>query len=260
MKFGAKEVIAIAVVIAGVSAIGVVNWPHEAEFERLAVEVVKEHPHDSAAFTQGLEFKDGSLWEGTGRYGTSTIRRVNVKDGVVQASASLPRKHFGEGITKVGDHFIQLTWKSGVAYRWKASDLAAMEPLQYEGEGWGVCFDGKQLVMSNGTDRLSLRDPKTMKETGYIRVRMHEERLAKKLNELECVDGRIYANVWREDLIYRIEQDSGKVSGVIDARKLRPDARGIDVLNGIAYNPQAKTFFVTGKLWPVLYEVRFVPN
>ena len=170
----------------------------------------------------------------------------------------MPKEHFGEGVAQVGDHVIQLTWKSGVAYRWNAFDLKPTESLRYKGEGWGLCYDGKKLIMSNGTDRLSFRDPKTMNETGYLRVRLHGDRLAKKLNELECVGERIYANVWREDLIYRIEKSSGKVSAVIDARKLRPKTHGAEVLNGIAHHPGRETFFVTGKLWPVLYEVRFV--
>lgn len=257
MKFGKREALVIGLVVVGVSAIGVANWPQEPAFERLTVEVVKEYPHDAKAFTQGLEFREGALWESTGRHGQSTIRRVRLSDGVVEAKAALPRKHFGEGIAKVGDHFVQLTWKSGVAYRWKSEGFEPMEPLAYDGEGWGLCFDGSKLVMSNGTDRLSFRDPKTMKETGYLRVRLHGERLSKKINELECVGDRIYANVWREDLIYRIEKSTGKVSAVIGAQKLRPQARGAEVLNGIAYHPDRKTFFVTGKFWPVLYEVRF---
>lgn len=258
MKFEWKKTALLCAMLVGVSAICVAYWPNEPVFERLKVEIVKEYPHDSKAFTQGLEFHDGVLWEGTGRYGTSTLRKVKLDDGVVQASTSLPREHFGEGITKVGDTLLQLTWKAGTAYRWKASDLSALQPLSYSGEGWGLCYNGKQLVMSNGTDRLSLRDPKTMKEVGYLRVRMQGERLAKKLNELECVGERIYANAWREDLVYRIEAATGDVSAVIDARALRPKVARAEVLNGIAYLADREHFLLTGKFWPVLYEVRFV--
>lgn len=259
-KFDAMKIAALCVALVGISAIGVAYWPKGGGLERLKVEVIKKYPHDASAFTQGLEFHDNLLWESTGRYGTSSIRRVRLRDGVVEKAESLPREHFGEGLTKVGEIFVQLTWKSGVAYRWKASDFSSLAALQYDGEGWGLCFDGQRLVLSNGTDRLSFRDPKTMKETGFVRVRMQGERLSKKLNELECVNGQVYANAWREDAIYRIDPSSGQVTAVIDARALRPDSRRAEVLNGIAYNPSKETFFVTGKLWPVLYEVRFVPQ
>lgn len=238
--------------------------------ERLRVRVLATHPHDPTAFTQGLEYRDGVLYEGTGLHGRSTVRRVALATGEVEASVSLPRQHFGEGIALVGDHLWQLTWQSEVAFRRRVSDFEVEQEVAYEGEGWGLCHDGSRLVMSDGSARLFFRDPETFALEGEVPVTL-DGRPLDQLNELECVDGLVYANVWQTDHIARIDPSTGVVTGWIDtalhegspegARLLEPaDAERADVLNGIAWLPDRGRFLIGGKEWPRLFEVEFVPD
>jgi glutaminyl-peptide cyclotransferase len=246
---------AAAALLAGLAACGA-QRP-----EQLTVEVLAEFPHDAAAFTQGLQFgPDGKLYESTGLVGRSSLREVAPDTGAVIRQRDIPAPYFAEGLTLVGDEVLQLTWQSGLVFRW---DRATFEPTgdaRYEGEGWGLCFDGDALWMSDGSATLTRRDPSTFAVLGTVEVRAEGEPVAR-LNELECVEDAIYANVWLTDEIVRIHPRSGRVTARIDAAPLRaslgavgPDA----VLNGIAYDPQNDTFRVTGKLWPRMYEVRFV--
>lgn len=227
--------------------------------ERLTVRVVAEHPHDPASFTQGLLFFDGSLYESTGQYGRSRVRRIEPATGRVLAERTLPPRLFGEGLARVGERLIQITWREGVALLWQVETLEPRGELRYRGEGWGLTFDGERLIMSDGGTALVSRDPESFEETGRVEVTLEGEPLGR-LNELEWVDGAVWANVWGASWIVRIDPASGAVTAIADLspliHRLPPDqAEGIDVLNGIAWHAERGTFFVTGKLWPRLFEV-----
>jgi glutaminyl-peptide cyclotransferase len=231
--------------------------------ERLKVKVLGTRHHDPAAFTQGLLFHEGSLYESTGLYGSSSLREVDPVSGAVKRKVDVPSEFFAEGLALVDDRLIQLTWKERKARVYTLAGFAPAGELPYEGEGWGLCWDGKRLVMTDGSDKLTFRDPKTFAFLGEVTVtradRMGERVL--ELNELECVDSVVYANVWQTDEILRIDPANGRVTAVIDASGLlTPEERQkTDVLNGIAWDPQRKIFLITGKLWPKLFEVTFVP-
>jgi glutaminyl-peptide cyclotransferase len=220
-------------------------------------EIVASFPHDRQAFTQGLVFHEGKLYESTGLLGRSTLRRVVPSTGVVEKSVTLAGDLFGEGLALAGDRLIQLTWQNRVALRYDL-DFVAVDRLEYTGEGWGLCYDGERLVMSEGSSRLLFRNPTTFAVTGDVEVRNASGPLSR-LNELECVGPHVFANVWQTNLIVRIDPGSGDVTGVVDASGLltRAEAAGADVLNGIAFDPRTGHFFITGKLWPKLFEVRF---
>jgi glutaminyl-peptide cyclotransferase len=228
----------------------------------LRVEVLATHPHDPEAFTQGLEMHDRLLYESTGLYGESDIRITEVDTGEVRTLVPLPDSAFGEGLTIVGDRIWQLTWREGYAFRRDRDTLAELDRVRYEGEGWGLCHDERadRLVMSDGTAQLSFRDPETFELQDTVTVRQ-DGRPLEMINELECVDGAVWANVWLTDRIVRIDPDRGVVEAVVDVSGLLPaDQRAdADVLNGIAAVPGTDTFLITGKLWPTLYLVRFVP-
>ena len=224
----------------------------------LRVEVVAEVPHDPTAFTQGLELVDGVLYEGTGLVGRSEVRATDPETGEVRARTALPGDMFGEGITVVGDRIWQLTWQHGVAIERDRESLAELRRVGYPGEGWGLCHDGGRLVMSDGSATLTFRDPASFEPVGTVEVTEGGEPLVR-LNELECVDGSVYANVWQTDRIVRIDPDSGAVVASADlSGLLSADERAAtDVLNGIAHVPGTEEFLVTGKLWPTMFRVRF---
>ena len=221
-------------------------------------EVVRTYPHDPAAFTQGLEFHDGVLLESTGR-SPSTVRRVRLEDGVVQQQRELDPALFGEGLTVVGDRLFTLTWRDQKGFIWNVDDLSPIGGFAYEGEGWGLTHDGARLILSDGTSDLRFLDPTTLSEIGKVAVTLRGRPVAQ-LNELEWIDGQVFANIWQTDVIVRIDPASGKVVGVIDLRGLWPAAErkdpNDDVLNGIAWDPVGRRLFVTGKNWPRLYEIR----
>ena len=229
--------------------------------ERLKIRVLHRFPHARDAYTQGLLWHDGKLYESTGQYGQSSLRRVDLTTGTVERQWDLAGDLFAEGLARVGDRLIQLTWHAGLATVYSRQDFSLLDQYSYPGEGWGLCHDGARLVMSDGSDRLSFRDPDTFATLGEVRVTLGERSLSR-LNELECVDGAVWANVWTTDLIVRIDPESGRVTATVDASALlRPEERpGVDVLNGIAYRPEAGTFLVTGKYWPTLFEVEFVAS
>ena len=221
----------------------------------LEADVLATIPHDPGAFTQGLELVDGVLYEGTGLEGESSIRAVDPETGEVKNQVELPPDLFGEGITVAGDSIWQITWQDGVAIRRDRTTLAEEARVDYEGEGWGICHDGDRLIMSDGSDRLTFRDAETFAEEGSVQVDGVDD-----LNELECVDGQVYANVWQTDRIVRIDPATGQVTATVDLAGLLPeeDRAGTDVLNGIAAIPGTDEFLVTGKLWPTMFRVRFV--
>jgi glutaminyl-peptide cyclotransferase len=226
---------------------------------RKRVEVVASHPHDPGAFTQGLLVHEGSLFESTGLNGRSTVREVEPSSGRVLRSVSLPESLFGEGLAQVEDRLVQLTWTSGLARIYELASFDVVGEWRYQGEGWGICHDGERFVMSNGSDRLSFRDEDTFAEVGGVTVTLDGQQLSR-LNELECVDGKVYANVWQTESIAEIDPATGAVTAYIDASGLLTESEraGTDVLNGIAYDPARQSFYLTGKLWPRLFEVRFV--
>jgi glutamine cyclotransferase len=223
-------------------------------------QVVSRRPHDSSAFTQGLQLDgSGRLYESTGLLGHSTLREVDPTSGEVLRSVALPGDHFGEGLALVDDRLVQLTWRNGVATSWDAERFEALETYDYEGQGWGLCYDGHRLVMSDGSDQLTFRDPETFAVLGSVSVTSNAEPVAR-LNELECVAESVWANVWGSDQIVRIDPSTGYVDGVLDlAGVMEPDPAADDgkaVLNGIAYDAAADTLLVTGKRWPELIEIR----
>jgi len=222
--------------------------------------VVHEYPHDPEAYCQGLVFDNGVLHESTGRRGQSTVRTVELETGKVLRKTDLPAHYFGEGLALVDNRLIQITWEEGIARIYERDTLKAINQFEYQGEGWGLAFDGKNLIMSDGSEVLVFRDPQTFKEVRRITVKMKGARLPE-LNELEVVEGEVWANVWKKDYIVRIDPATGEVLGVVDLSGIF-DRHKVDdedaVLNGIAYDPKGKRLFVTGKLWPKLFEIEVV--
>ncbi len=239
----------------GVSA-GLASVP-----ERLEVRVVQSYPHDPGAFTQGLLWHDGQLFESTGLYGESSLRRVDLESGTVRERREVEPRLFAEGLARVGGELFQLTWREHELRVWTTDGLEPVRTVEYEGEGWGLCHDGTNLVMSDGSARLTFRDPQDFHVVRTVRVRERGQAVDQ-LNELECQGGMIWANVWQTDRILRIDPRDGRVTGTVDAAGLLSpeEARRSDVLNGIAWIEERGHFVITGKLWPRLFEVEFVPQ
>lgn len=225
--------------------------------------VVKNtYPHDPQAFTQGLFFKDGYLYETTGLQGRSTLRKVELNTGKVLQKKELASEFFGEGSAAVGNEIVSLTWTSHVGFVYDQKTFGLKRRFNYAGEGWGLASDAQRLYMSDGSNAIRVLDPKSLEEVRRIQVTAEGKPL-NRLNELEVVDGQIYANVWGTDIIARIDPTTGNVVGWIDLTNLLPQAqRGTDsidaVLNGIAYDGKRHRLFVTGKLWPKLFEIELV--
>jgi glutamine cyclotransferase len=219
--------------------------------------IVHSYPHDRDAFTQGLEYVDGVLYEGTGIAGRSSIRRVKLETGEVLQTRKLEQPHFGEGVTIFNGNLFQLTWKSGVAFVYDRTTFAPRTSFRYSGEGWGLTHNGTDLIMSDGTEYLRMLDPATFAERRRVRV-MGLGQPVKNLNELEFVKGEVYANVWLTDYIARIDPKTGRIGGYIDLRGILPATEQSPdaVLNGIAYDAAGDRLFVTGKLWPRLFEIK----
>jgi glutamine cyclotransferase len=225
----------------------------------LRAEVLAEIPHDVTAYTQGFEIADGVLYEGTGQVGASQLRELDPVTGEVRRAVPLPGPVFGEGITVVGDRIWQLTWRDGVAFEWDRESFTLLGQVRIAGEGWGLCLDGDRVIRSDGTDRLRFHDPVTFAETGSVPVTLGG-RPVPMLNELECVDGQVYANVFQTDRIVRIDPATGVVTATVDASGLLDERRRVsaDVLNGIAAVDDGE-LLLTGKHWPSTFRVRLVP-
>ena len=224
--------------------------------------VVDVFPHDSTAFTQGLAYRDGFLYEGTGLNGRSSLRKVRLETGEVVLRTDLPPQFFGEGIALLKNEIVQLTWQSHTGFIYDASDFHQLRQFSYTGEGWGLTTDGHDFFMSDGTAEIRVLDGSTLQEKRRLKVHDGATAIAS-LNELEFVEGEIFANVWHTDRIARISPKDGKVLGWIDLTGiLGPMYRlqGDAVLNGIAYDAHGKRLFVTGKLWPSIFEIKVVPK
>lgn len=226
------------------------------------VRVINRYPHDPDAFTQGLLWHEGVLYESTGSIPTaSSLRQVNLEDGEVLQIHTLPQSYFGEGLVLWQDKLIQLTWKSRTAFVYDRDSFAILAEWSYATEGWGITHDGRRLIMSDGSDTLFFRDPETFAEVGRVQV-ADDRGPVVRLNELEYINGEVWANIWQTDRIARIDPETGRVVGWIDLAGLL-DRSNLeqpgDVLNGIAYDAENDRIFVTGKLWPTLFEVELVP-
>lgn len=243
-----------------VSATNSLAVASEKRAQRVTHQVVNSYPHDPTSFTQGLLWHDGGFYESTGQYGESKLRRVEFPSGKVLKEIKLSPEFFGEGLSLAGGRLIQLTWKSHRGFVYDRSTFRLLEEFSYDTEGWGLTFDGKNLIMSDGSSDLFYLDPTTFRPIKRIPVRMNGQPVLE-LNELEFIEGEIWANVWRTDLIVRIDPATGLVTSFLDLKGIQtPDRAGPDaVLNGIAYDTELKRVFVTGKLWPRIFEIKITP-
>jgi len=224
--------------------------------------IVNTYTHDRNAFTQGLVYDNGVLYESTGLYGNSSLRKVDLATGDVLQITKLPAEYFGEGITVYDDTIVQLTWQSHTGFVYNKDSFSLLHLFSYPTEGWGITYDSQRLIMSDGTSTLYFLNPKTLESIGSIEIR-DGDRPVNMLNALEYVNGKVYANVWQTDRIAIIEPQDGRITGWIDLSGLlqTQNYNGyVDVLNGIAYDAQADRLFVTGKLWPFLFEIKLVAD
>jgi glutaminyl-peptide cyclotransferase len=225
--------------------------------------IIHTYPHDSDAFTQGLIYLDGHLYESTGRNGKSSVRMVDLSTGKVLQHYDLATKYFGEGLTDWHSELVQITWQTEIGFVYDQFSFSVKRTFHYSGEGWGLTHDDKQVILSDGTPVLRFLDPQSFAETRRISVTDENGQLVSNINELEYIHGEIYANIWMTDQIIRISPRTGKVlgridlSGLIDKRELSSSDA---VLNGIAYDAKGDRLFVTGKLWPKLFEIKVVPK
>ena len=256
--------LAIILIIAISTALVILqaSGQHAQKFDTASgYEIIAIYPHDTGAFTEGLSFHDGFIYEGTGLYGKSTLRRVILETGAIVKIVSIPDSMFGEGVVVLGDCIVQLTWRSNTGLVYDLKSLTLLGTFSYPMEGWGLTYDGSHLIMSDGTSTIYFLEPETFAVTKQLHVRDRSGRPLALLNELEYINGEIYANVWQTDLIARISPETGLVSGWIDLTGLLQTQSllmNADVLNGIAYDPEQGRLFVTGKFWPFLFQIRVV--
>lgn len=223
-------------------------------------EVIASYPHLTSSYTQGLQFIDGAMWEGTGEYGDSKLQIIDLETGRADVVATLPRNEFGEGITVLGDKVYQLTWQNRTMHVYDRESGKRLRNVPYDGEGWGLTSDGEKLYMSDGSSVIRIIDPQTFKRTGSISV-LYEGKSVPYLNELEWIGGRIWANVYTLDQIIIIDPASGNVEGLIDLAGILPEKdtyASTDVLNGIAYDAERDRIFVTGKNWSRIFEIKII--
>jgi glutamine cyclotransferase len=247
-------------VLPAILLVSVNNNPANSTVLHYTYSVVKVYPHDTSAFTEGLVFDGGFLYESTGLKGNSSLRRVDLETGGVLQVLSLQSQYFGEGIAVVGGKIVQLTWQSHVGFVYDKASFVLLQEFQYPTEGWGLTYDGKRLIMSDGTANLYFLDPVTFQRIGQVTV--HDTGPVNKLNELEYINGSVYANVWMEEKIAVINPQNGQVTAWIDLTGIQ-DLTNQDpnnVLNGIAYDANGDRLFVTGKMWPHIFEIKLIPS
>ncbi|MGK2881427.1 MAG: glutaminyl-peptide cyclotransferase [Mycobacterium sp.] len=246
--------------MASASAAAAAEPQTNAPVQVIAPTVLAEIPHDPAAYTEGLEFDGPALYEGTGQWGTSELRQIDPVNGAVFRSVPMPHNYFGEGITIVGDRIWQLTYRDGIAFEWDKASLTLLREVPLPGEHWGLCHDGGRLISSDGTDTLHFRDATDLAGLGSVAVTRDGEPVFG-LNELECVDGSVWANVWPTDTIVRIDPGTGAVTLAVDASGLWPGGprSTANVLSGVAYAGGGE-YLLTGKYWPTAYRVRMDPE
>lgn len=251
----------IVLIVVGVALVAAVAWfllarRGPAGIPVYAASVVATHPHDPQAFTEGLFFQDGLLYEATGEVGTSGFRKAKLETGEVVAQQDLPAPYFGEGIVAWKDRLYEVTWQDHAGFTYDLADFTPRDTFSYPGEGWGMTHNDKAIILSDGTPVLRFLDPETLTQVSTLKVTANGCPVAN-LNELEWIDGQIWANIWETNLIARIDPATGQVKSFLDVSALGPRTRGQDdVPNGIAYDAAAKRVIVTGKRWPQLYEVR----
>lgn len=234
------------------------STPPDGRARQASYEVVNSYPHDPASFTQGFLWKDGGFYESTGMYGQSKLRRLEFPSGKVLKEIKLDPELFAEGLAPVDSRLIQLTWKSRRGFVYDVDTFRLVQEFTYDTEGWGLTFDGKNLILSDGSSDLFYLDPQTFKPIGKLAITMNGQPVPE-LNELEFIDGEIWANVWQTDLILRINPSTGQVTSFLNLKQiLSPSDRkgSVDVLNGIAYDAEHKRIFITGKLWPRIFEIK----
>lgn len=255
MKLGLVSVFVTTAIVAAAARVSQATVQSRAPMSKYRV--VHVYPHDPEAFTQGLVYLDGFLYEGTGLNGRSSIRKVKLENGEVVQIQKVDSQYFGEGIAVKGDTIYELTWQSEIGFLYDRATFKRKGTFNYKGEGWGLTTDGHRLIMSDGTAFLRFLDPVTLKELSRIQVKDGTTPVAN-LNELEYVKGEIFANVWQSHRIARISPRTGRVTGWLDLEGLLTprEAQQADVLNGIAYDPAGDRLFVTGKLWPKLFEIK----
>ena len=260
-----KQRIALVLALSALVSILVISMyfstiNHESIIPSYTYHIVNVFPHDPQAFTQGLFFHNDYLYENTGLYNFSSLRRVELETGNVLQITHLPDHYFGEGITIIHDKIVQLTWKSNIGFVYDLHTFTLLHNFSIASEGWGLAYDGQQLIMSNGTATLSFLDPETFNKIGELHV--HNTQPVDRINELEYIQGEIFANVWKTNNIARIDPTTGKITGWLDLAGLY-ETKADDpnaVLNGIAYDAKNDRIFVTGKRWPYLYEIQLVPK
>jgi glutamine cyclotransferase len=253
-------IVTLIIVLPAILLISVTTKPANSTALHYTYSVVNVYPQDANAFTEGLVFDSGFLYESTGLYGNSTLRRVDLETGGVLQLLSLQPQYFGEGIAVVGDKIVQLTWRSHVGFVYDRASFGLLQEFEYPIEGWGLTYDGKRLIMSDGTANLYFLDPVTFQRVGQVTV--HDGGPVTMLNELEYVNGAVYANVWREEKIAVINPQNGQVMAWIDLTGIQ-DLKNQDpnnVLNGIAYDANGDRLFVTGKMWPHIFEIKLTPS
>jgi len=263
MKWQHLAIILIGVAVIAVSSVTLVllsNNPVDPEPLHYTYQILNMYSHDEDAFTQGLIFEDGIIYESTGRYGQSTLCSVELETGNIIQLYSLPDQFFGEGITIFDDKIIQLTWQSEKGFVYDKNSFELLQEFTYPTEGWGITHDGSRLIMSDGTATLIFLDPETFQKIGQVEV--YDEEPVARLNELEYIHGMVYANIWKEEKIAIINPQTGWVTGWIDLEGINEaeNQNSSSVLNGIAYDAEEDRLFVTGKMWSKLYEIELVPK
>ncbi len=222
-------------------------------------QIVKTYPHNNTSFTEGLVFNDGALYESTGGYGSSSLRRVNLETGLVEQEILLPTQYFGEGLTIVNDSLVQLTWQNNIGFTYNKETFGLLGNFSYSTEGWGLTYNGSELIMSDGSSNLTFLDPVTYQKVGQVSVHDGNATVTN-INELEFINGDVYANIWQQQKIAIINPQTGTVKGWIELTGIYQSNNPDDVLNGIAYDAQSNNLFVTGKDWPNIYQITIIPT